>query len=115
MTTTPDELGQLRHDPSNRRKHNARNLAMLADALRDVGASRSIVIDETGEILAGNGVVEAASTVGMTKLKIIDVDGETIVAVRRSGLTDDQKRALAIMQSDGGARRLGLGSTRPGS
>ena len=93
------ELTDLRPDPKNRRAHTPRNLEMLADALRDVGASRSIVIDETGEILAGNGVVEAASRVGLTKLQIVDVDGETLVAVRRTGLTDEQKRALAMFDN----------------
>jgi hypothetical protein len=34
--------------------------------------------------------------VGITKLHVIDTDGSTLVAVRRSGLTADQKRALAL-------------------
>ena len=90
------DITDLKPDPQNRRKHNPRNLGMLADALREVGASRSIVIDETGEVLAGNGVVEAASTVGLSKVQVVEADGETIVAVRRRGLTPEQKRALAI-------------------
>jgi DNA modification methylase len=89
-------LDDLTPDPANRRTHNPRNLAMLADALRVVGASRSIVVDEAGVILAGNGVVEAASAAGLTKLQIVDADGDTVVAVRRRGLTDVQKRQLAI-------------------
>jgi ParB-like chromosome segregation protein Spo0J len=83
-------------DPQNRRTHNPRNIGMIVDALQKVGASRSIVIDETGTILAGNGVVEAASEAGLTKVQIVDADGDTIVAVRRSGLSEDQKRHLAI-------------------
>jgi len=47
-------------------------------------------------ILAGNGVVEAASEAGITKLQIVDADGDTLVAVRRRGLTPSQKRDLAI-------------------
>ena len=90
------KLSDLQPDPQNRRKHNPRNLGMLADALRKVGASRSIVIDETGEILAGNGVVAAASEVGLSKVQVVDVDGDTVVAVRRSGLSAEQKRELAI-------------------
>ena len=90
------KLDELHADPHNRRKHNPRNLGMLADALRKVGASRSIVIDETGEILAGNGVVAAASEVGLSEVQVVDVDGETVVAVRRSGLSAEQKRELAI-------------------
>jgi len=69
---------------------------MVVEALRTVGAARSIVIDEAGVILAGNGVQAAAAEAGITKLQIVDVDGRTIVAVRRRDLTPAQKRELAI-------------------
>lgn len=58
--------------------------------------ARSIVIDEDGMILAGNGVVEAAAEVGITRMRIVEADGEEVIAVRRTGLTPEQKRALAI-------------------
>jgi DNA modification methylase len=83
-------------DPANRRKHNPRNLGMVVDALHSVGAARSIVIDEDNVVLAGNGVTEAAAEAGITKVQVVDVDGSTLVAVRRKGLSDEQKRALAI-------------------
>lgn len=89
-------IRDLLEDPTNRRKHSPRNLGMVADSLQHVGAARSIVIDERNEILAGNGVVEAAGQVGITNLKVVDADGQTIVAVRRRGLTDEQKRQLAM-------------------
>jgi len=93
---TIGHVRDLTPDPANRRAHNPRNLGMLVDALQKVGASRSIVVDEDGVILAGNGVVEAASEAGITKLQIVDADGDTLVAVRRRGLTPSQKRDLAI-------------------
>lgn len=89
-------LADLKPDSRNRRKHTPRNLAMLGDALRDVGAARSIVIDEAGEILAGNGVVQAATAAGYSRVQVVDADGDAIVAVRRSGLTTEQKRSLAL-------------------
>jgi len=90
------ELKDLIPDPSNRRTHSPRNLDMVRAALREVGAARSIVIDEHNVILAGNGVREAAGEAGLTKVTVIDAAGDELVAVRRSGLTDEQKRALAI-------------------
>ncbi len=89
-------LQDLIPDPSNRRQHPERNVQMVADALQDVGASRSIVIDEGGVVLAGNGVVEAAKRAGLVKVQVVEADGQTLVAVRRRGLTDEKKRALAI-------------------
>jgi hypothetical protein len=37
-------LSDLKPDPQNARKHTPRNVAMVADALQEVGAARSIVI-----------------------------------------------------------------------
>jgi hypothetical protein len=92
----PSTLADLVPDPTNRRLHPARNVAMIAASVREVGAARSIVIDEDGEVLAGNGLVRGAQDAGLTKLHVVDVDGETVVAVRRRGLTPAQKRALAL-------------------
>jgi ParB-like chromosome segregation protein Spo0J len=93
---SPATLSDLTPDPQNRRQHNARNVGLLVDALQTVGAARSIVIDERGSVLAGNGVLEAAAEAGLTKLQVVDADGDTIIAVRRRGLTADQKRSLSI-------------------
>src|SRR6185436_20375876 len=60
-------VAALQPDPANRRLHTDRNLAMITASLREVGAGRSIVIDEMGEVLAGNGVVAAAGGAGLTK------------------------------------------------
>jgi DNA modification methylase len=47
-------------------------------------------------VLAGNGVTEAAAEAGITDVQVVEVNGSTLVAVRRTGLTEEQKRALAI-------------------
>jgi hypothetical protein len=93
---TPTTIADLTRDPANFRRHTPRNLGMITDALKTVGAARSIVIDETNQILAGDGVAQGAPQAGITKLKIVDVDGDTLVAVRRSGLTPEQKLKLAL-------------------
>jgi DNA modification methylase len=92
-------LRDLRPDPTNRRRHTPRNVGMVVEALQKVGAARSIVIDEDGVVLAGNGVVEAAAEAGITNVEIVEADGNTVVAVRRRGLSPEQKRALAIFDN----------------
>jgi hypothetical protein len=91
-----NHIKDLIPDPKNRRKHTPRNVGMIVDALQKVGAGRSIVIDENNEVLAGNATIEAAGEAGITKLKVIETNGEEVIAVRRTGLTDEQKRDLAI-------------------
>jgi ParB-like chromosome segregation protein Spo0J len=95
-TTT---LAALTADPENAREHNPRNVGMIEDALGEVGAARSIVVDENGRILAGNATVEAASNAGIERVRIVDADGEELIAVRRSGLTEAQKKRLAYFDN----------------
>ena len=88
------KISDLTPDAQNARAHNPRNVGMIVNALHEVGAARSIVIDEDGNILAGNATIEAAAEAGIENLQIVEADGETIVAVRRTGLTDAQKTRL---------------------
>jgi len=89
-------LGDLTPDSKNARRHNPRNVGMIVDALHEVGAARSIVIDEHGRVLAGNATIEAAAQAGIERVQVVDADGETLVAVRRIGLTEAQKTRLAL-------------------
>lgn len=92
----PRHLGELVGDHQNRRKHNPRNVGLIVDALHRVGAARSIVIDEDNRILAGNATVDAAAEAGIESVRVIEASGHEIIAVRRRGLTDEQKRYLAM-------------------
>lgn len=92
-------IADLKPDPKNARTHGPRNVGMIVDSLHEVGAARSIVIDEAGNILAGNGTIEAAAEAGIERVQVVDADGETIVAVRRSGLTPAQKKRLALLDN----------------
>lgn len=98
----PDEertLADLAHDPRNLRLHTPRNIGVIADALQEVGAARSIVVDEDLVVLAGNGVIEAAAEVGIEKVRIIDAAGDEIIAVRRRDLTPEQKLRLGAFDN----------------
>jgi DNA modification methylase len=91
-------LAQLTPDRGNARKHTPRNVAAIADALREVGAARSIVIDEHGVVLAGNATVTAAAEAGLG-LRVVEAGGDEIIAVQRSGLTAKQKTRLAMFDN----------------
>ncbi len=98
-SNNPTHIGDLVPDSENARLHNERNLSQIVQALNEVGAARSIVIDEDNNILAGNGVTEAAAIAGIENVKVVDADGETIIAVRRTGLTPEQKKRLALFDN----------------
>jgi DNA modification methylase len=89
-------ISELTQDPDNARRHTEANLSMLERSLEELGAARSIVIDEAGTILAGNATIEAAANVGIENVKVVEADGNTIIAVQRLGLTPEQKTRLAL-------------------
>jgi len=101
-TGTAGRVSDLVPDPENRRKHNPRNIDMIAASMKAVGTARSIVIDENDVVLAGNGVVEAAAKAGISGVRIVEAEGNELIAVRRRGLTADQKRDLAIADNRAG-------------
>jgi hypothetical protein len=94
--TITAHLRDLTPDPENRRAHNPRNIGMIVDSLHAVGAARSVVVDEDDVVLCGNGVIEAAAEAGIEQVRIIEASGHELIAVRRRGLTPDQKRHLAL-------------------
>ncbi len=93
--SNPKNISDLTFDPANARVRTAKGAKMIEDSLQEVGAARSIVIDENNVILAGNGTVEAAGQIGIERVKIVEASGDEIIAVRRKGLTDEQKKKLA--------------------
>lgn len=92
MTSIKD----LKSDHKNARRRTDRSASLIAESLKRYGAARSIVIDEDGRILAGNGTVEGAKKAGITNVRIIEAEGDELIAVRRTGLSEDEKVGLAL-------------------
>lgn len=89
-------LEQLVPDPENLRLHNAKNLDAIRTSMEEVGSGRSVVIDEDGTILAGNGTMQIARERGMRVIVVDRPDRNTIIAVRVNGLSSREKKRLAL-------------------
>jgi DNA modification methylase len=89
-------IKDFKSDHKNARKRTDRSASLIAESLKRYGAARSIVIDEDGRILAGNGTVEGAKKAGITNVRIIEAEGDELIAVRRAGLSEDEKVGLAL-------------------
>lgn len=92
MTSIKD----LKSDHKNARKRTDRSAKLIAESLQRYGAARSIVIDEDNRILAGNGTVEGAKVAGIQNIRVIETNGTEIIAVKRTGLSEDEKIGLAL-------------------
>jgi len=89
-------ISALKFAHQNARKRTDSSARLIQESLQRYGAARSIVIDEENRILAGNGTIEAAKALGLAKLKVVEAAGDEIIAVRRSGLSEDDKVGLAL-------------------
>ena len=89
-------INDLQNDHKNARKRTDRSSKLIKESLQKFGAGRSIVIDENNRILAGNGTIAGAKAAGIKNLKVIETDGNEIIAVKRTGLTEDEKVGLAL-------------------
>jgi hypothetical protein len=88
----------IKFDSRNYRIHDDRNKDLIAKSLDECGAGRSIVVDDDGEIIAGNGIYEAW---GDRPVKVIESDGSELVVVHRTDLKrkDFRRDKLAIMDN----------------
>ena len=89
-------INTLYSDHKNARKRTDQSAKLIEESLKRYGAARSIVIDEDNRILAGNGTIEGAKAAGLKNVRIIETDGTEVIAVRRTGLTEDEKVGLAL-------------------
>jgi len=87
----------IKLDKNNVRIHPDANKVAIKNSLAELGAGRSILLDADDVLIAGNGVFEQAQALGLP-VKVIESDGTELIAVKRTDLsTDDEKRiALAI-------------------
>jgi site-specific DNA-methyltransferase (adenine-specific) len=99
-------ITDLSLDPKNARKHSARNLEAIAASLEKFGQRKPIVVHR-GVVLAGNGTLEAAKSLGWTEIDVAEVpddwDSETAKAY---ALADNRSAELAEWDESELAKQL---------
>jgi DNA modification methylase len=79
-------LRSLKPARRNARTHSKRQIGQLANSILALGWTYPILIDDQGNIIAGNGRFQAASQLGLSEVPVLTV----------TGLTAAQKRTVAI-------------------
>lgn len=93
-------ISDLKFDDKNFNKHTEYGMSLLEKSLKENGAGRSILIDKDNNIIAGNGIIEAAGQAGLEKVKIVETTGDEIIAVKRIDLTLDSKKGREMALAD---------------
>lgn len=102
------KLSALTPDARNANKGTARGRKLVRESLKRYGAGRSILIDKSGNVIAGNKTPEGAKAVGLEDIQIVKSDGSKLVAVQRTDLDINDKAARELAIADNRASELGL-------
>lgn len=93
-------IKDLKFDDKNFNKHTEFGMSLLDKSLKENGAGRSILIDKDNNIIAGNGIVEAAGQAGFDKVRIVETTGDEIIAVKRTDLTLNSQKGREMALAD---------------
>lgn len=71
MRTERVKIDSLKTDPANLRKHDERQIELVATSLSRYGQQKPIVIGSDSVVIAGHGVLEAARKIGWTHIEAV--------------------------------------------
>ncbi len=87
----------LSFDPANARKHDAKNIGAIAGSLDLFGQRKPIVVTGKNVVVAGNGTLEAAKSLGWEKIDVVRVpDDWSADQVKAFALADNRTAELAV-------------------
>lgn len=96
MEVLVEPIGGLRPDPENARKHDDRNIEVIAASLGKFGQQTPVVASRDGVVMKGSGTLAAAKSLGWSHLAVV-----------RTDLTGDKLRAYAIADNRSGDQEVG--------
>jgi hypothetical protein len=100
-------ISDLTLDPNNARTHSQKNLDAIKSSLTKFGQRKPIVVNGQGVILAGNGTVEAAKSLGWDQIDVAVVPADWDEATARAyALADNRTAELAEWDENVLAKQL---------
>ena len=105
MKTETVKIKELANDPANVRKHDERNLDAIKASLQRFGQQKPIVVDSKGIVVAGNGTLLAAKSLGWKDIEIVRTELEGANAIAYA-VADNRTSELAVWDDDALARTL---------
>jgi DNA modification methylase len=89
-------ISSLSLDPTNARRHDSKNLASIEGSLRLFGQRKPIVVTGANVVVAGNGTLEAAKSLGWTNIDVVRIPIDwTPEQVKAYALADNRTAELA--------------------
>jgi DNA modification methylase len=91
------KIADLVQDPNNARMHDKKNLSAIAGSLEMFGQRKPIVVTDAGLVVAGNGTVQAAKSLGWSEIDVVRVPSDwSADQVKAFALADNRSAELAV-------------------
>jgi ParB-like chromosome segregation protein Spo0J len=101
------KISTLQSDPDNARKHSGKNLDAIAGSLKRFGQRKPIVVTGANIVIAGNGTLEAAKSLGWSEIVVTYTPQDwTYEQARSYALADNRTAELAEWDNDKLAMQL---------
>lgn len=81
---------------------------LMEESLRQFGLGRSILLDRNNRIIAGNKTTEKSGELGFEDVLIVETDGKTLVAVKRTDIDLDSKAGRELALADNATAHANL-------
>jgi hypothetical protein len=93
-------IAKLKADPHNARKHDSQNLKAIAGSLEQFGQRKPIVVSKDNTVVAGNGTLSAAKSLGWSEIDIVRVPNDwSADQIKAFALADNRTAELAEWDS----------------
>lgn len=94
------KISDLTLDPNNARRHSTRNIEVIANSLKEFGQRKPIVVTDDNVVIAGNGTLEAAQSLGWETITITRAPKDwNAKQIKAYALTDNRTSELADWDS----------------
>lgn len=101
MKTELVKIASLKPDKDNARRHGERSIASIAESLRAFGQQKPIVVTSKNVVVAGNGTLEAAKSLGWTELAVVYLpDGWSKKQIQQFAIADNRTADLSDWDVD---------------
>lgn len=81
---------------------------LIDESVRKFGLGRSILIDKNDRIIAGNKTHAKAGELGFENVIVVETDGKTLVAVKRTDIDLDTKQGRELALADNATGKANL-------
>jgi len=108
MSKKFNTIKQLIFDDKNFNKGTQYGKSLMEKSLSKFGAGRSILIDKNNRIIAGNKTTKNFAELGLEKVTIVDVSGDTLVAVRRNDIDLDTPEGREFALADNQTAKVNI-------